>query len=449
MKPKNLVYALICLISITVVSAQDTSSPNKSRDHYKDKINFGVKYQFNIDEALKSKETHKNISLVNQNIEIIDKRIFEFTNVEVLDLSNNAIKIIPEEIKNLKNLKVLRLKNNKLTEIPRPVLELSNLELIDLSNNQIKSASLDFKSPNIRKVVLANNGLEKIILNINSSTIDELDLSGSNFPTFNENLSNLKDLKILFLNNSKIASFGSNANLPKSLGKLNLSGNALTTVPEILFSLPNLQILDLSNNKLEKINLSRMSNLSNLYLNRNKINSISFDNPMNYLIDLSITHQEADMINFNFLNMQSLKFLNISHNKIGKLDNADKLVNLEALDMVQVGLTEFPPFITNPQKIRKLNLSQNQITRFPSNFDKYQQLEQLQLSRNQITSIPNSIGQLANLKYLTLDNNLIENIPNELANCKNLKMISLRGNKISDENRERITKQFTNIKITF
>ena len=65
------------------------------------------------------------VHLDKEDLEMIPDKIFEFTNLHVLNLSNNLIKTIPNKIGNLINLQELYLDNNMISDIPE---EIGNLK---------------------------------------------------------------------------------------------------------------------------------------------------------------------------------------------------------------------------------------------------------------------------------------------------------------------------------
>lgn len=79
------------------------------------------------------------LKLTSCNLEIIPSVIFNFTNLQKLNLKNNKINHIPEEITKLVNLKSLNLKNNKISVIPQYITSLTNLRRLYLGNNQLET----------------------------------------------------------------------------------------------------------------------------------------------------------------------------------------------------------------------------------------------------------------------------------------------------------------------
>lgn len=114
----------------------------------------------------------------------------------------------------------LKLQNNKIKEIGK--LNLPNLRRLDLSNNVIDKISEEFE------------GLEKL---------EYLDL-GINSISSLENLKNMPELKELYLKNNKIHKFTGLANC-SSLTILSLRGNNISGFEEELPALENLSYLNM------------------------------------------------------------------------------------------------------------------------------------------------------------------------------------------------------------
>lgn len=77
-----------------------------------------------------------NLDLSDRNLDSLNPRIFQFTQLRQLNLSNNELSVLPNTIGNLSNLEILRLENNNLTTVP-PTIWIPSLRVLNLSNNQL------------------------------------------------------------------------------------------------------------------------------------------------------------------------------------------------------------------------------------------------------------------------------------------------------------------------
>jgi len=90
-----------------------------------------------LSEAVKNPLTVRRLSLVKAKLTQFPKEIFEFENLEELDLSRNNIRDIPPQIEKLKKLRVLNLSKNKIESMPEEIGKLKKLVKLDVSRNPL------------------------------------------------------------------------------------------------------------------------------------------------------------------------------------------------------------------------------------------------------------------------------------------------------------------------
>ena len=129
----------------------------------------------------------------------------------------------------------------------------------------------------------------------------------------------------------------------------------------------------------------------------------------------------------NLLVFENLQILNLSHNKISRIEGLDKLTNLQSLELSgnQITSIEGLDKLTN---LQTLNLFGNQIASIEG-LDKLTNLQSLNLSGNQTTSIE-GLDKLTNLQSLGLFGNQITSIEG-LDKLTNLQSLKLGGNQIT------------------
>jgi len=103
-----------------------------------------------------------SIEWQNNNIKDLDG-IWNFTNLQWLDLSDNKIEVLSEELCNLVNLTDLIIVNNKIKLIPYYIKNLTNLQYLNLQGNDLKSLS---------DIMLELKNLKILILNHNNTLFD-------------------------------------------------------------------------------------------------------------------------------------------------------------------------------------------------------------------------------------------------------------------------------------
>lgn len=176
------------------------------------------------------------------------------------------------------------------------------------------------------------------------------------------------------------------------LKNVNLSKNKLKTIPSSLRHLPELEELHLNFNQLSSLNttvLSELYHLKKLDFSDNPVPKLTIPiiaNPIDYFgcarcglnsIDTihSVMIDELNLHRNNFtsipaelFNLNNLRYLNLSRNKIEKID-------LEK---------NFPPQFYYPNLI-SLDLSSNRLTEFPTSLYKFPNLIHLQLENNYLS----------------------------------------------------------------
>lgn len=161
-------------------------------------------------------KTTKEISLCNSQLYIIPEEIYNYSNLEVLNLSYNNITLIPENLilKHLPNLKKILLSYNPINQLPINFFNLSKLELLNLENCSLESLTMEINDGD-------NNNQLKIL---NLSNNPNLFKNDNNLQILSSKLQNLKCLMLL--------------------------NNELEKIPDFIFSCKNLEILNMNNNKL-------------------------------------------------------------------------------------------------------------------------------------------------------------------------------------------------------
>jgi len=138
---------------------------------------------YSLDEALKNPTQVYKFKMRRKGLEKFPDEVFQFENLQVLDLSKNKISEIPENIKNLKNLQELRLSKNKIQVIPNELCELIFLKKLFLERNKI--TAIPSQIGNLKKLEI-------------------IDLWSNDVVIFPKELSELKNLKTLDLQDNLV-----------------------------------------------------------------------------------------------------------------------------------------------------------------------------------------------------------------------------------------------------
>ncbi|MED6236894.1 hypothetical protein ATANTOWER_015732 [Ataeniobius toweri] len=254
-----------------------------------------------------------------------NKTFSQLSSLEYLDLSNNNLSVVPKGLP--RNLVLLHLEKNAISSIPGDALtSVRNLEYLLLHNNKLRSRSIHpmaFQGlKKLHTLHLYNNLLERVprglprrakTLMLLHNFISEIDRN---------DLSLLYTLTELNLSYNKLTNLKIHRDAFRKLRileTLDLSGNSLHAVP---MGLPHsLQVLEIKNNQLSLIPdgvLTGMQKLQKLILSDNKLklNSVYQGAWMELsaltTLDLSgnqLTHIPSDL-------PESLEYLYLQSNRI-------------------------------------------------------------------------------------------------------------------------------------
>ncbi|CBY24981.1 unnamed protein product [Oikopleura dioica] len=239
--------------------------------------------------------------------------------------------------------------------------------------------------------------------------------------------SKLENLEVLSINNNniskvKVTVFANN----KALQSLSLSGNKLKELPQFLLKQQaKLKHLDLSGNSLGESGMDlaiyiKGSRLESLNFSNNAISEITDDilYEQDQLIYLDLSNNEISALPYDPLNgpwkyTKSLKILNVSSNKISKLDASafGKLSKLEELNLENNKIeTIFDNSFRGLENLRIINLARNAIT-------------------NELRNIANSIVNLSSITTIDLRQNALRRITRStFTSLDQIDSIDLRGN---------------------
>ena len=210
------------------------------------------------------------------------------------DDSKGALRDI-SPLRGLKNLELLRLSHNDIIDIS-PVEGLTNLKHLFLSHNQIKNIDAVKNLTNLESLDFARNIGEERISDIsaiaNLTKLKLLGLSDANIPDISV-LKNLVNLEIFMANDSKIEDISVLKNA-KNLKILYLDKNKITDV-SVVKDLVELTELYLRNNNISEIDFSKLTKLSDVNVQGNKISDYSSLEKLTALKYVNLSKQNVDL----------------------------------------------------------------------------------------------------------------------------------------------------------
>jgi adenylate cyclase len=182
---------------------------------------------------------------------------------------------------------------------------------------------------------------------------------------------------------------------------------------------------------------SRAAEIISLNLSRN----LSLDVPRDFiqsctsLRDIKYTSNEARKLPASFSWANKLTYLDVSNNRLERLENADLggLTGLLKLNLANNRLNQLPPYFGAYTMLRTLNISSNFLEKFPEFLCNLESLVDLDLSFNLIADLPESIGKLKNLeKFVITNNRLTGALPESFKTLSSLRELDIKYNTIAN-----------------
>lgn len=255
---------------------------------------------------------------------------------------------------------------------------------------------LNYLNPNISKIDLSGNVIEKLDINTfrRFAKIKSLDLSDTMLTEFHFGIFKNKNLKRLDVshNHLKYLNYSELLKDFQFLREFNAAGNQIQNAAELIEYLPrSIEKLDMSDSYVGKLNVTRLIGLRTLKLSNTNL-SISNLNPFEQLQNLSELNLSANnlaTVNFTVLlsAIRNLKNLNLSHTNIMDFDMStlQNHTKFQCLDISFNKLRELDlRLLASNHNITHLHINGNDLTKLDS-FDHshFLQMKSLKMSKNQ------------------------------------------------------------------
>ena len=256
-----------------------------------------------------------------------------------------------------------------------------------------------------------------------------LNIGWKNLETLPASIGNLSRLRFLDLAQNKLEQLPDTFGNVKALEELNLTGswstnddkplaNEISTLPDSFCELKNLKILKIEENGLRELpqNFGQLSSLIELNLKTNRISQIpdSIGN-LSELKNLWLRSNRISSIPNSLCRLEKLKDLDLSFNSIIQIpDCIGQLKSLWRFYIDGNSISEIPPSIANLNTLEVLHLNKNRISNIPEEITKLK-LNELGLENNQLSMIPYFIWTMNSLLKLKLGGNLFSEEEKEIA----------------------------------
>ncbi|TKS75114.1 PH domain leucine-rich repeat-containing protein phosphatase 1 [Collichthys lucidus] len=381
-------------------------------------------------------------------------------NLQTLLLDGNFLSSLPVELGSLEGLTYLGLSFNCFSSVP-PVLEkLRGMERLCLAGNQLSvldvaglqwlpARHIDLRLNRLQKVTAGNSdqlvhivqldlrdtGLRELdvrplcrleLLRCDRNTLTLLRASGHALKSLHAAHNELKLLEV--------------QPVPENLTVLDLSWNKLGCVPEWVCESGKLEVLDINHNCVTELPVRLMSSgsLRKLLAGWNEVCRLAERLERSLLEVLDLQHNHLTELPHNlFIKAQSLRYLNVSANKLESLPAAslsdDSFSSLEELYVTNNSLTDkCVPLLTGHGHLRVLHLAYNQLQTFTaSKLARLEQLEELDLSGNRLRAVPTTILSCQRMHTLSAHSNCINAFP-EVLQLPEIKCVDLSCNELTE-----------------
>ena len=324
------------------------------------------------------------------------RRIQLKRNTGIINLYGCGMGSLPPDVSEVVGIRILDVTENNLTLLDMTALDYDKLLSLSAAYNDLRNFVATAFTP-LRVLNLAFNELESI----------------------NDTVSNMPDLRILYLSGNRLTS------LPMSFESSTITDiyfgeNAFRVFPECVCHMKNLKRLAFPCNHIESLpkTIGMLSKLVYLDGSFNKLTSLPR----------------------SFAHLAELAEVNLSFNPLGTVfpDEIGYLENVRDLNLDYTKIVTAPVGIGNLKSIEILRMEGNELEypfnalygKNPLNMVKFFKLglTHLDLSRSGIHELPSTIGRLTELEELDLSNNSITVLPVELGMCAKLKVLKLDGN---------------------
>jgi Leucine-rich repeat (LRR) protein len=327
------------------------------------------------------------------------------------------------------HLKQIELRGKKLQSLHMLSKFCSQLEELDVSENEI--SHMDGIPETVRHLRISHNFLTDLTSWNMLHNLQYLDVSNNDLTSL-EGFKSLVHLRALRADNNKIRSLKGVTHLD-GLISLRLRTNLIETVDFAATSLQRLTELDLKGNSIRDVrNLHELCSLTTLHLENNRLSTFLSENQYTLAGLKYLKLSDNILENIDVSRYPNLRLLYLDRNRLGTVTGLLKTKHMDSISMreQQDGCVINSSFLDEAFEVRKLFLSGNLLSNFAPRVD-FLNLQYLELANCGLESLPVEFGQMmANVRTLNLNFNALKDLK-PLLNIVRLKKLHLAGNRLT------------------
>ena len=414
--------------------AQKITNPN-----FRKAFNPNFKNNQNEENAYQIYENRRITPLTNQ--EEANKNPFGKKKQPEPTPAQKSNKIMLMKLKQARTNGTIDISNMKLNEIPPEIFD-PNVEIDGINW---------WEMVDINKLDASNNFLSENSFNDDNQSLStmnyliQLRFSNNQFSKLPISLYSLNNLKLLDMSNNKINYIDNEKfRALNSLVEIDFSKNKLREIPDSIQYLSYLEIAKFSNNEILNVpnGMGALTRLKRLYLDNNSIQFLppQVFNNMVALEELYLFKNRLESVNFNnkmnlFDNMKHLKFLDLHSNNLTYFGLFKEMFALDSLLLSYNHISKIEG-INNCLNLTNLDLNNNKIANFPKDILLLKKLSTLNLQNNDLNEIPNALGLMNSLVRLNIEGNPLIRLVGKMRNCSTEELKNYLKTRITDQDLE-------------
>ena len=414
--------------------AQKITNPN-----FRKAFNPNFKNNQNEENAYQIYENRRITPLTNQ--EEANKNPFGKKKQPEPTPAQKSNKIMLMKLKQARTNGTIDISNMKLNEIPPEIFD-PNVEIDGINW---------WEMVDINKLDASNNFLSENSFNDDNQSLStmnyliQLRFSNNQFSKLPISLYSLNNLKLLDMSNNKINYIDNEKfRALNSLVEIDFSKNKLREIPDSIQYLSYLEIAKFSNNEILNVpnGMGALTRLKRLYLDNNSIQFLPpqvFSN-MIALEELYLFKNRLESINFNnnnslFDNMKHLKFLDLHSNNLTYFCLFKEMPVLDSLLLSYNQISRIEG-INNCLNLTNLDVNNNKIANFPRDILQLKKLSTLNLQNNDLNEIPNALGLMNSLVRINIEGNPLIRLIGKMRNSSTEELKNYLKTRITDKDLE-------------